>query len=302
VRTLALWHITKIYITGKVIQNEQTEMTGSNDERPPRPTRAQREFKRDYSGDGELPEGRLDMGRFFGILGTATAVSVFSFITIMSVGTVIGATLGAGFGGFVANFENVTYNGGDAKIYPIVDSHAACDNAPQLEASLEGSSTLTGDVEFFKDLPLPSGYGLGGDSIARISIIAQSPTGGVDVNNLGLRLTALNAENAAFGNTVLREFGPNQRGGSPSDSFSTTGQGSLDPTAPDNEVPEYGINSTLFDLTNGTAAAHYVTFDSVTLAELDLAVIIDDKSKFSNPVERVVNPTDRDCQSLADAT
>jgi len=294
--------ITKIYITGRAIHDEQPEMTGGSDERPPRPSRAQREFTRDYSDEDELPEGSVSWKLFGIVFGSVSSLFAISFFVILSVGLVFGATLGAGIGGFVASFENVTYNQGDAAIYPILDGQAACDHAPHLGATLNGSSTLRGDVQFYKDLPLPSGSGEEFDTgtIARIAIIADAPSGGINVQDLDLRLSALSADRAEFGSTVVREFGPNAYGTNDNESFAPFGNAELDPDASTdpNRVPEYGIDAELFNLDNGTAAAHQVSFQSISLETVNLAVFIDDKSNFTNPTVRVVEPNNRTCDSL----
>lgn len=285
-------------------------MTEGSDERPPRPTRSQRKFTRDYSDEDELPEGSVSWKKFGIVFGSISGISAVCLFVILSMGLVIGATLGTGIGGFVADFENVSYNNGNAEIYPILDAQAACDNAPHLGATLEGPSTLRGDVQFYKDLPLPTAITPGDDefetgTIARIAIVSNAPVGGIDVQDLDLRLSALVADEAQLGDTFIREFGPNQYdAGTGNDSFAPFGNAVLEPnssTDPE-RVPEYGIDAELFNLKNGTAAAHQVSFQSISLQDVDLAVFIDKKSNFSNPTERIVEPNNRTCESLVEAT
>ena len=225
----------------------------------------------------------------------------------MSVGMVAGAIVGPGMGGFVAEFGSVSYSQGNAEIYPTLADHAACDNAPQLEVSLKGETTLNGNVTFYKDLPLPSEFDSAtgmSDAMARISIRGSTPTDGATVDNLGLRLTALEAEEINLGGTNLREYGPNSYDdGSPNASFAPPGNGSLDPTAAPERVPEFGLDASFFNLPDGgTGAAHHVSLGSITLSDVNLYVLIDDKSDFANPVENVVQPTERDCEALVAAS
>lgn len=253
--------------------------------------------------DDDLPPGKLSRKRFATTLGTASAITIISLSTFLGVGMVAGAMLGPGMGGFVAQFGEITYNQGSAEIYPVLASHSACDNAPQLEASLDGQTTLNGDVVFYKDLPLPSTE-YTQDQMARISINAKAPPSGIQVQDLDLRLTALKADQIKLGNTSVREFGSGTQygynDGTQNASFSPSGSGSLDPTDDSSLVPEFGVDASLFTLpSGGTAAAHQVSFGSIELTSVDLYVAIDEKSSFSSPIERVVEPDNRTCSALA---
>jgi len=254
--------------------------------------------------DGPAP-GHVSRRRFAGVLGVATAAAVFSLVTFVSVGMVAGAVVGPGMGGFVAEFGGVTYTGEDAQIYPTLANHAACDNAPQLEATLTGETTLNGNVTFYKDLPLPPQFDSGGgETIARLSILADAPPTGIAVQDLELRFTALEANRIIFNRSELREFGPDSYDdGSTNASFSPPGNGSLDPTDAEERVPEFGLDASFFNLPDGgTGAAHHVSLGSITLSDVNLYVFIDDRSDFSNPVENVVQPTERDCEALVAAS
>lgn len=281
----------------------------------PRPETSLRPEPEPDDGDDELVEGHVSTQRLAAILGVASTVAVFAAISFFSIGMVLGASIGPGMGGFVANFEEVTYDGGDAKIYPVLDEHPACEGAPQLEVDLQGPSTLDGYVSFYKDLPLPADFGTddaGNDrDIARVSVVADAPPDGIEVDDLGLRLTALKADDVQLGQTDIREFGPNDYDddGLENASFAESGQGVLDLDDPDAtpvNVPEYGISSGLFNLPNGgTAVAHQVTLSQIQLNDIDLFVAIGSETEFeqnSPVVESAVDPNDRDCESLFDST
>jgi len=267
----------------------------------PRPQRRLRPKKDD--DNYEPPPGSVSRRRFAAVFGAASALVVVAGIAFFGVGMVLGASLGPGVGGFVAQFDNVSYTDGDADIYPVLGAHAACDDAPQLEANLVGTTSLDGDIKFYKDLPLP-GSSFSSNQIARISIVANSGGSPTEVTDLNLRLSALAADNIELGQTEIREFGPNQYEdtGDANDSFAPTGNGSLNPTDDASRVPEFGIDAETFVLPNGgTAAAHQVSIGSISLQNLDLFIVIDDKNDLTNPVTRVVEPDNRTCASLADA-
>jgi len=255
--------------------------------------------------DDELPPGSVSHKRFAAVFGVASSLFVAALVTFFGVGMVLGASLGPGVGGFVAQFENVSYTDGDAQIYPVLGTHPACDDAPQLEANLDGTTLLEGNVTFYKDMPLPDTT-YSSDQIARISIVADSGADPVKVEDLNLRLSALSADNLNFSRAVVREYGPNQYGTNPEDSLvPEENTGELDPdTAPNKTVvPEFGIDAENFVLPQGgTAAAHQVSLGSVSLNTVNIFVAIDEKSDFTNPVERVVEPDNRTCESLASAT
>jgi hypothetical protein len=264
-------------------------------------------------------EGEVDKRRFAGIMGVAGTVAMIALISFFSIG-MVGAALGVGIGGFVANFEQVTYNNNtvqaaspgdnaDAQIYPVLGAQAACGNAPQLEASLAGQANISGGVEFFKDLPLPSSVGFSTNEFARVSIIGASPSGqNITIKDLDLRLTALETPELALSGAEIKEFGPNSyNNGNDSafDSYAPSGSGDVTGSGSVANTPEFGIEANSFVLPDGgTAATHQVSFQQISLTNLDLAVNIIDNSTYTasdtGPVPRVVDPTSRDCGSLAD--
>jgi len=261
-------------------------------------------------------EGEVDRRRFAGIMGVAGTVAMIALISFFSIG-MVGAALGVGIGGFVADFENVNYNdttvGGtaDAAIDPVLGTQAACQNAPQIEASLSGTAELTGNVSFFKDLPLPGVFNT--NQMARVGIVAQSGGSPIQADDLDLRLTALEADSLSLSNATIQEFGPgdyNATGNtSARASYAPSGQGSsaFDTTANPEQTPEFGIDARNFSVTNGVAAAHQVSLSSISLSNLDLYVAIDEKADFGGgtgpgPVERVVEPDNRTCSALAAAS
>ena len=258
-------------------------------------------------------EGEVDKRRFAGIMGVAGTVAMIALISFFSIG-MVGAALGVGIGGFVANFEQVTYNDSttsgspNAQIYPVLGAQAACESAPQLEASLSGDAEISGGVEFFKDLPLPSSAGFDTDSFARISIIGAAPSSNpITITDLDLRLTALESPELKLADANIREFAPsdyNNGTNSEGASYAPTGQGTVGSSAgtTQSNTPEFGINASSFVLPQGgTAAAHQVSFQSISLTNLDLAVnIINNSSPATGPTPRVVDPGQRTCGALGD--
>jgi hypothetical protein len=269
--------------------------------------------------------GRTSKGRLGAAMAVASTLSVVALVSFFSVG-MVGAAMGVGFGGFVANFDSVNATSG-GEIFPVLADQAACDNAPQLQAALDGTAELDDGVEFFKDLPLPTGFG--DADFARVSIVASAGANPIQVEGLDLRLTALEADSLTLEDADVREYGPSDyddgsAGVAVDGSYIDTSNGfhvdSPDgPTVynnsddrvtnPDTGVQsttEFGINASGgFSLENGTAAAHMVTFGSINLRDLDLFVQILDESAnddtaANGSLARVVNPTERTCEALAD--
>ena len=75
-------------------------------------------------------EGEVDSRRLAAVIGAAGTVATIALISMFSIG-MVGAALGVGIGGFVANFEQVTYNDSttsgspNAQIYPVLGAQAA---------------------------------------------------------------------------------------------------------------------------------------------------------------------------------
>ena len=264
-------------------------------------------------------EGEVDRRRLAGVLGAATTMMMLLLIVAFSLG-LVGAAMGVGMGGFVANFGSVNADGG--VIYPVVGTQAACDNAPQLEASLNGEAVVDDYVEFYKDLPVPGAIaGEVNQEAVRITILSNLSNQNVTAYDLDLRLTALEAEDLVLGDNqsttpkaVITEFGPNNYSQAnpnedANDSYVDpgTGQQALDSSSGIGTTPEFGINaSTGFALKNGTAAAHQVAFNQISVPQVDVAVNFINgsynSSVNSGPALRVVNPSNRTCSALANAS
>jgi hypothetical protein len=259
-------------------------------------------------------EGEVDNRRLAGIMGVATTAGMALLIVTFSLG-MVGAALGVGLGGFVANFDNVSTDSG-ASIAPVIGEQAACDNAPQLAAVLSSASITDASgndraVEFMKDIPLPSIAGLNsGNNFTRITIASSEVP---KVTGLALRLSALSAETAVLKNGNIAEIGPdgNQSdgggydgtgefgGGGASDSYQGVTQnpgdtalnglegsdGLNNSSNVDNFDTEFGISAQEFTIDNGTAAAHQVAFDNIQLADLNLFVQVLNASELENPTD-----------------
>ncbi|MCX2818477.1 hypothetical protein EGH25_03800 [Haladaptatus sp. F3-133] len=256
-------------------------------------------------------DGEVDRRRLAGIMGAATTATMVLLIVTLSLG-MVGAAMGVGLGGFVANFDKVNTTS-DASIYPVLGEQAACTQAPQLEATLAGTAEITSTsegtpaVEFFKDLPLPSNLWYDGD-FARITIAANgSDTSPIEAENLDLRLSALEANSLNLGDGNIAEFSTGNLGDSPEDSYEradalnesssinatdTIGSGSFAGET------EFGISAGSFEILGGTAAAHQVAFDSINLQDINLAVQIVNNT--DNAVVSPSTPTESDCHALSD--
>ena len=267
-------------------------------------------------------DGEVDRRRLAGIMGAATTAAMVLLIVTFSLG-MVGAALGVGIGGFVANFDNVKTSG-NASIYPVLGEQAACESAPQLEANLGGTAEITSTdssqpaVEFFKDLPLPSPIS-DGDQFARITIAGNNDTNDpIEASNLALRLTALEAGVLALGNATdydidqrasIAEFSSN--GDTAETAYADNGTDVSDPSgypidsdarindSSFTDKTEFGISAKGFAIEDGTAAAHQVTFDGINIQSVNLAVqILNESNGGQNAVVDPDTPSDGDCDSL----
>ena len=273
-------------------------------------------------------EGEVDRRRLAGIMGAATTAMMVLLIVTLSMG-MVGAALGVGLGGFVANFDKVETNN-SASIYPVLGSQGACANAPQLQAALNGdvqiysNSTSTPAVEFFKDLPLPDAF-FAANSFARITIAGNGTQDKpIQASNLDLRLTALEAGELALGdqargatigsdanNVSIAEMRPNNARSGAAQAYAANNSNATSantgtPIAATTQLNEsgfndqtsFGISGEGFVVDQGTAAAHQVTFDGINLRDVQLAVQIIDGSTNNS----VVNPSSlgsSDCTALS---
>jgi hypothetical protein len=284
--------------------------------------------KRDTDSNGTLvvtyreDEGEVDKRRLAGILGAATTMMMLLLIVTLSLG-MVGAAMGVGMGGFVASFGNVSSPDG-GYIYPVIGQQAACSDAPQLEASLSGDTTITDYVEFYKDLPIPRQIRgtLTQQDAVRITILSElTGTNNISASNLELRLTALEAEDVVLGSdtasvkSTIREFGPNQYSynnttsntRADNASYAPTGAGANALNGTTEERAEFAINASGgFSLKNGTAAAHQVAFQRINLPQVDIGVNFLNSSyngsNSSGVATRVVEPSNRTCKALAEAS
>ncbi len=257
--------------------------------------------------------GSLSRDQFYGTLSLSAIFLVIVMTASFSlVGTAAGTALGTGFGGFVASFGTVEAHEGT--IFPVIDEHPACENAPQLMATIEGETTVSGYMRFYKDLPLPAANFTGAE-IARLSIVSNMSEGEEAlVYELDLFMSALTADLIELGgpsdNVIIREFGPETYegtgGGGEADRFSQNRSLNLS-----NADYEFGIGAEsggagddVFYIEQGKAIAHTVAFAQLDLPSPNMYVTMGNESEFtSTPHDpRVVTPSNRSCSALVDAT
>ncbi len=257
-------------------------------------------------------EGEVDRRRLAGIMGAATTVMMLFLVIALSLG-MVGAALGVGMGGFVASFGNVDVDveGDSGSIYPVLGDQPACDEAPQLMANLQGTAEVTEHVAFFKDLPAPAAVDV--DTV-RINIVADEiDEGDVEIDNLELRLSALSAAQLdidaedADDDVDISEFTDfGDDNGDAQDSYGVD-DGDVQSLNADelSDNVEFGIaipedSNVVID--DGLAAAHQVSFESITLPNVDLFITMDDDGQFEGETgveDRSVAPADRVCSELA---
>ncbi|MFW5938726.1 MAG: hypothetical protein ACOCSN_07270 [Halanaeroarchaeum sp.] len=223
-------------------------------------------------------------------------------MSALTAGTVAGTVFGPGMGGFVAEFGIVDANEGT--IYPVLDEHPACENAPEMEANLRGDVTIDDHLAFHKDLPSPDGFPA---DVVRLSIVAANLSQPVDSSDLSLRFTGLRTEHADLGDPgaerfEFREFGPDvwDEGNGSTDRFSQDRLFGLD-----DADYEFGIGAEgdeAFHIENGKATAHHLSAARLEVPDVDLFLSMGDEGDFEGDtgvVERPVEPSERDCESLA---
>lgn len=269
---------------------------------------------------------RYSPRRFSAVMGTAATLATVSLITFFSIG-MVGAAMGVGIGGFVANFESVNASEG-GEVFPVIGQQPACEDAPQLQATLEGTAELSGSVEFFKDMPLPQS-GFTDADFARITIVGQDNGTPIQVTDLSLRLSALETQSLGLDGANIVEYGPddydtgNGTPGAEGSYVDTTddstagietegpsaafddGRSALNTSNSPSSTPEFGIDASGgFTIENGTAAAHFVSFGGITLSDVNIAVQILNESQnvSQGPATRVVRPDERTCNALAEAS
>ncbi len=258
----------------------------------------------DNSYDKRKVAGAMAMGSLF---------LAIMLVTILSVG-MVGAALGVGIGGFVAEFGHVDASDANAQIYPVLGENPACENAPQLMASIDGEATITEEVAFYKDLPLPDDFT--NADLARVAIESDLGTNEVDATDLDLRLTALVADELNLGDATdgadsevdIQEFertgteGAEDAYADPDEDI--TGIDDIDGSA------EFGIAVSGGDggmtIDSGTAVTHSVSFQALEgLQDVSMAVLIGEETDFeSDPLgddEIAVRQVDggADCDELA---
>jgi len=260
-------------------------------------------------------EGEVDRRRLAGVLGAATTAMMTLLIVAFSLG-MVGAALGVGMGGFVASFGNVEANDGGT-IYPVLGEQPACEEAPQLKASLRGEAEISEHVAFYKDLPAPGVLNVSTVRINIVSNLSDSPN--VTANNLDLRLSALAADslelNSSDNNSAdvkISEYREAVNGST--DATASYGVDSNnDPLTLRNESAlsdnvEFGISIPRDGdviIENGTSAAHQVAFESITVPGVDLFITMGNESDFTSAPgdtgikDRSVGSTERFCDALA---
>ncbi|MFW5938727.1 MAG: hypothetical protein ACOCSN_07275 [Halanaeroarchaeum sp.] len=280
----------------------------SRGSRPP-PLERQPPEARSFGSAGRVSRRKL-LTKRYGSLRTERFVAAFTMATAFLVvlvamnattGAAVGSLLGPGAGGFVTEFGVVQADQGT--IYPVLDEHAACENAPQFEANLRGEVLIDDHLTFHKDLPSPDGFPA---DVVRLSIVAANLSQPVDSSDLSLRFTGLRTEHADLGDPgaerfEFREFGPDvwDEGNGSTDRFSQDRDFGLDDADYELGIGVEGDDA--FLLRNGTAAAHHVSFAEISIPDVDLMVAAGDEGEFEGPtgvVERPVNPSERDCQAL----
>ncbi len=242
-------------------------------------------------------EGGMSRRSFFRVLAFSSTLLVLILIAVLSMG-MFGTVLGAGLGGFVTSFGHVDATGGTMNLDPALGDQQECPEAPQMQATMTGTATVSEGLTIYKDLPLPaSNYTA--DTIVRVDV--STGDGELDVDDLGMRMTAFNSQMLTLQDTSLGETSnvSTEDGaeglwvdgltGVGDALGNSTGGGEFKVTAEDGAV-----------ITNGTAVTYMVAFSSVDVPALSPGVQLVNTTKFDELP--AVNPLDVDemtCQAIA---
>jgi len=218
-------------------------------------------------------EPETDRRRLVGVIGAASTLLVLILIVALFLGS-LGA-LGIGIGGFLATFGVVDADAGGV-IYPTLEEQGQCEKAPQLMASLDGEVAVQNHFGIQKDIPIP-GSPMGIDS-TRIDIITEiGENASVLVEDLDLRLIALNAESTVFGNGSLTEFTPdrnNKLQPKPNDSYAPTDAG-ISPGNLSSFSTEFGVDvADGFELHQGRVLAYQIAFGNIEITSATPAITL----------------------------
>ncbi|MFW5929388.1 MAG: hypothetical protein ACOCT0_03095 [Halobacteriota archaeon] len=261
----------------------------------------------------EKQTGKTDKRKMAGAMAFASVLLVVLIISVFTAG-MVGAALGVGMGGFVAQFGEVEANA-TSEIVPTVGQNPACADAPQVTAGVDGTADIWEYVAFHKDLPLPTDGNFGNAEMARVSIVSDGidEADAIPIEDLDMSLSALEAEELIMGeggqgDVEVTENAYDTSGGSVDNSttdaaYANTSQGIGDRA----DSAEFAITGNYMSITNGTAAAHGIEFGQLELPNVDLMVSMGEEGDFNNseemgPTQRVIQPDERTCESLADAS
>lgn len=249
-----------------------------------------REDRGDWQGhiDRQKVKKSRTSTRIFAGSAAASFVAVGFLVFLVLSGMMGSALVGlAGLGGFSADIEELV--GNDVSIYPAIGPTAACPSTftggdyvegggqdgnevlengndvatvPQLRADISNATVPVGsNLTLNKDIQVPEILSL---SMIRVSI-RQDPSlgevGNVTLGNTSLYVTGLTASRLTAFDTKIGEYYTDGTTSNPK--FGSTGEFVLEGTSgTDNQV----------QIINASGRAHFLSFEELTLPNLDLAI------------------------------
>ncbi len=259
-------------------------------------------MSRDQPGSGNVElsvrdtEGRMSRRRFFRVLAFSSTALILILIAVLTMG-MFGSVLGAGLGGFVMSFGHVDATGDPMNLDPVLGDQQECPDAPQMQATMSGTATVSEGLTIYKDLPLPS-TDYTADTLVRVDV--STGGGELNVSELGMRMTAFNSQVLELQSTSIGERNMTEQDGA-EDSWVAPITGVQDGASVREDAGEFKI--TADDgavITNGTAVTYMVAFSSIDVPALSPGVALVNTSKFEElPVVNPLNVDQMTCRAIS---
>jgi hypothetical protein len=256
-----------------------------------------------------VKKSRTSSRLFLSSVGTSFVLLILLVILVSSGIMTTAALSVAGVGGFTAEIGQL--NGSGINIHPALGPTAACKSTidfgesrsgptstetalPQLRGEIRDAKIPSGsELIFVKDMAIPNLNFAGGVDTFRIKINQTDPSGSIQLGNASLYLTGLEADGNALTsngeivieNAQIREF---FSGGSSNNPrfFDAAGSGTQQVIPGDAEAGEFSISGTgqgsaAASIKGATARAHFISFETLSIQNIQLSLDYLDSDTFS---------------------
>lgn len=269
--------------------------------------------RRRWSSRGDEETDRtVSKRRFAGSMASSVVAVSVLIAMVMSMNLAMGVGIGQ-VGGFVAEFPRL--EGQTLNIYPAVSESSACMNnvsatnpqgrptagsgergIPVLKADIKKANITELPVALIKDIRLP-------DVIPPIDVVRinLTQTGNlnnnfVEIGDASLHLHSLVAERITLedGAQIRENYSGNGGSGTPHPIFGPSGPYKNR----DFDYGEFSITGTNATMVNGTAEAHLLAFDTLTMPNMSLQLEYYDESNINSADPAIQNKTNNNCNGL----